>query len=122
MYPDILRELVTKLEEVRIIVISFSGIFAVAFGLAWLIPLWVAGSRLERENADQEDRQIHLFDMVLLMLDIIPLFWAFRTLTEVPSAYRAARLEWQSHPSIRVMFWLSLVSAAIAVGMAFLPR
>lgn len=107
------------MEQIRIIILCFGGIFTFAFGLAWIIPLSLAGQRESR--CDKTSVTFGLLDLLLILLDCIPVFWLFRAIPEAPSAYRAVREAWKNEASIRIMFWLSFGSLAVTIGCCFLP-
>ncbi len=107
------------MEEIRIIILCFSGIFTFAFGLAWILPLFAAGQHDTKPSKD--DFTTSILDLILILLDCIPVFWLFRAIPEAPSAYRAARETWRKEPSIRVMFWLSGASLVVTVGALYFP-
>ena len=106
------------MEPVQTILLSFSGVFTFAFGLAWLLPLVTAGQ--EQRTVSKGEVVTTLLDIALLLLDYIPVFWIFRAIPEAPSAYRAARLEWNNNASLRISFWLSAISLATFVGCIYI--
>jgi hypothetical protein len=108
------------MEQIRIITLCFGGIFTFAFGLAWIIPLFVAGQKDTKPS--RVDITTGVLDIILIILDCIPVFWLFRAIPEAPSAYKAAREAWTKEPSIRAMFWMSAVSFIVAVGSFYIPN
>jgi hypothetical protein len=107
------------MEEIRIITLCFAGIFTFAFGLAWILPLIAAGQ--EDTKPSRDDIATSIADLILILLDCIPVFWLFRAIPEAPSAYRAARETWRKEPSIRAMFWLSGASLVVTVVALYIP-
>jgi ABC-type antimicrobial peptide transport system permease subunit len=108
-----------QMDELSIIIMFFGGIFTFAFGLAWFIPL-VTACQKESEPT-YGDTIFSLLDLLLLLLDCIPLFWIFRDIPQAPSTYRLARETWRNQPTIRTMFWYSSISLVITLVAAFLP-
>lgn len=107
------------METIRLILLSFGGIFTFAFGLAWILPLMIAG---QEELAKKKGSEVVLFmDLLLLAFDCIPIFWAFRALSEAPSTLREARALWKSERSIRSMFWLSMIALTVTILSAVWP-
>ena len=106
-------------ETVRIIILCFGGIFTFAFGLAWIMPMVIAGQ--DQSERKKSDVAWGLMDLILILLDCFPIFWLFRAIPEAPSAYRAARETWKKETSIRTMFWLSTGSLLVTLGACFFP-
>ncbi len=106
------------MEPLRIIILTFSGIFTFAYGLAWIVPL-VAAAKQESESS-YVGQTLRLLDLFLIILDCIPIFWLFRAIPSTPSAYRAARDAWLTQSSIRTSFWLSLAALTITLAGLFI--
>jgi len=99
------------MNEIFLITICFSFIFAFAFGMAWSLPLMTAHSEQKSvsNNKNQQDVVFGVLDILLSIFGCIPLFKLFRTLPETPSAYKAVRDKWKSEVSIRWSFKAFLV-------------
>lgn len=107
------------MEEFRIILLCFGAVFTFALGLAWLIPLVIAGHKGLKPT--EHDESLAIFDMLLLLFDSIPIFWLFRAIPQAPSAYRSIRQTWKKEASIRNMFWLWSATLASTIGAIFIP-
>jgi hypothetical protein len=101
-----------------LIVPILSGILTFAFGLAWAIPMLQAGDR--GRPADARDLHFGLLDLLLVLLDFLPIFGPLRALPRLPAAHAAAREVWRSDPAVRRFFRLSLASATIFAASLFL--
>lgn len=117
--PPIKNGLSSRMEEVRIIMLCFAGSFTFAFGLGWIIPL-CAACRKEKKPT-RVDIAASILDLIMILLDCIPVFWIFRAIPEAPSAYRASREAWRKEPYIWAMFWLSATSLIVAVLALYIP-
>jgi hypothetical protein len=107
------------MEEVRIIILCFAGIFTFAFGLGWVVPLCVA---CHKENKPSKvNITVSILDLIMILLDFIPVFGILRALPEAPSAYRASREAWRKEPYIRAMFWLSATSLIVIILALYIP-
>ena len=106
------------MQSAWLIVPILSGILTFAFGLAWAIPMLQAGDR--GRLADARDLPFGLIDLLLVLLDFLPIFGLLRALPRLPAAHAAARALWRSDPAVRRFFRLSLASATIFAASLFL--
>ena len=93
--------------------------FSFAFGMAWFLPLAIAAEK-HREQSDQSEYAIAGLDLLLLVLDCIPIFWAFRAVSEDPSMCSEARKKWAEDRTVRGMFYAFCVSLGIAIFCLFI--
>ena len=108
------------MEDLRVILLTFSGIFAFAFGMAWVLPLFSAGESSYGKRQGDETKTF--VDLLLICFDCIPIFWILRTIEEAPESCRAAKNAWDNQQSIRITFWSSLISTLVFVVVWFLLR
>lgn len=106
------------MQETATIILAFSGIFTFAFGMAWLFPLVAAHSKHPKPPT-RSDWLFGGMDLVLCLMDCIPVFWLIRAIPEAPSAYAEARRKWREEKSIRLCFYLFIISAATTVLTAW---
>jgi hypothetical protein len=106
------------MDSAWLIVPILSGLLTFAFGLAWIIPMLQAGDH--GRPADASDIPFGLLDLLLVLLDFLPLFGLLRALPRLPAAHAAAREVWRSDPAVRRFFRLSLASAGVFGGSLFL--
>lgn len=94
---------------------AFHAILLVAFAAAFMIPLASAGTE-ERAERGRSLRSRHVFfdvfgpllDLVLPLVDSIPVFWLLRVIADTPDDVRAARQRWREEPTVRLCFWVAL--------------
>lgn len=103
------------------LILCFTVSFGFAFGMAWMLPLVAAGVDHRKAAAvTRVDTFFGLVDVILLIMDCIPFFWVFRSLSETPSACGAARKKWQEESSIRWSFHLFLICMVTTLSLSWL--
>ena len=116
-------------ESLYIVLVSFSAIFSFAFGLAWFIPML----KIEMPEFPSESQEApkdslswwsFLIDQILILLDIIPIFWIYhlimgliQTAYTVPENVRVAQQTWKESPQIRNMFWAWIISCTCLIAL-----
>lgn len=102
------------METIVTVIGIFAGLFTFAFGMAWAMPLFAARTE-QAQPASKSDWTFAGWDLILILLDCVPIFWLFRAVPEIPSTYTAARDKWRSESSIRGCFYAWLVSLTVTV-------
>ena len=112
-------------EILLVILTCFSAIFFFALSLAWFTPLIIEANKealFEKGFQDSSEPRgnLGILDWLLLAMECIPVFWVISLLQKwilkedslnVKGSV-AAKEKWKSERSIRVSFYLSLVSLA----------
>ena len=107
-------------ETVFIVILTFSGIFTFAFGLAWFLPLVAARTDYGKQVPTKADMLMSGADLLLVLLDCIPFFWFFRALPEIPDACTEVRKRWREEASIRSCFYTWLVCLTVLAATLLL--
>lgn len=103
---------------------TLSGTVAFGFVLGVVVPLISAGSEASKAVATDDEaaeparlREL-LADLLLIILDSLPIFTLFRAakdFRELPSTARAMRAKWACDRSVRQCSWMAAVSIAVFV-------
>ncbi|MGJ8674270.1 hypothetical protein, partial [Rubritalea sp.] len=103
------------------VITTLLGMFAFAFGLAWFVPLASAHSD-NRKSRPAGDIAFPLLDILLLLLDCIPIFWLFRSVPFSSEARHDVKDQWRKDKSIRVCFYLFLACCTLILLLTMLNK
>ena len=99
-----------------LIIVIHSVIFTLCFGAAAILPLIKGHADSKPKNKVDDTSSYELIgDILLILLDCMPVFWLFRAVPEVPGIYMTAHKRWNERKSIRMFFYLSLFFLGLSV-------
>ena len=96
------------MDDAIIAATAFLGIFVFAFWLGWFMPLITIHMNDQKER--QPDFTLSILDITLMLLDCIPVFWLIRVLPTSINGIEKVKMEWSANKSVRVSFYLFLIS------------
>jgi hypothetical protein len=106
------------MDIILVVLLFLSGTFTFAFGLAWTLPLVTAG--IEERKIEDQPRFRGIADILLILNDMIPIFFIFDILRQAPEDYSAAKKQWKSEGMIRASFYISLLSGISTVCIVYI--
>ena len=93
----------------------FAGLFCVAFGAGWLVPLFVVAKDSTGEDFEVSSSAV-ILDIFAVLLDWIPMFWLLDNLVSTARSEESREAiihEWRSNSSLRFCFFSWLVCGSV---------
>ena len=106
--------------ETALLITTLMGVtFSFAFGMAWFVPL--VSARAEYLASDDIEKGLvkksvfAVLDILLLLIDTIPIFWIISCFMDAPETMKAGIKRWKEEKMIRVCFWLFVGCVSLSI-------